>query len=229
MTVEGKAADTVGGYTLVVNFVESIVVGTTNQVAELEQERDTALAERNTARTALDTAQAEVTRLEDEVDDLSDQVDSVTVDAKGNLGNPPNDGVRSGIGLISGWVCAANSVQIRISNAQGRVATLNAAYGTTRADTVGSCDDNSPNTGFGMTFNFNLLDEGTYTIGAYADGLATQQIGQEATFEVVHLTDEEFPRGLKGECRADDFPEMGDKTILEWEQSIQNFVISDVQ
>ena len=35
---------------------------------------------------------------------------------------------------------------------------LNAAYGTTRADTVGSCDDNSPNTGFGMTFNFNLLD-----------------------------------------------------------------------
>ena len=88
---------------------------------------------------------------------------------------------------------------------------------------------NSPNTGFGMTFNFNLLDEGTYTIRAYADGLATQQIGQEATFEVVHLTDEEFPRGLKGECRADDFPEMGDKTILEWEQSIQNFVISDVQ
>ena len=147
----------------------------------------------------------------------------------GNLGNPPNDGVRSGIGLISGWVCAANSVQIRISNAQGRVATLTAAYGTTRADTVGSCDHQENTTGFGMTFNFNLLDEGTYTIGAYADGLATQQIGQEATFEVVHLTDEEFPRGLKGECRADDFPGMGDKTILEWEQSIQNFVITDVQ
>ena len=37
-------------YTLVVNFVEGTVVGTTNQVAELEQERDTALAERNTAQ-----------------------------------------------------------------------------------------------------------------------------------------------------------------------------------
>ena len=113
VTVEGYKPDTTGGYTLVVNFVESVVVGTTNQVAELEQARDAALAERNTARTALDTAQAEVTRLEDEVDDLSDQVASVTVDATGNLGNP--SGVRSGIGLISGWVCAANSVQIRIS------------------------------------------------------------------------------------------------------------------
>ena len=91
-----------------VNFVESVVVGTTNQVAELEQARDAALAERNTARTALDTA-----HLEDEVDDLRDQVAPVTVDATGNLGNP--SGVRSGIGLISGWVCAANSVQIRIS------------------------------------------------------------------------------------------------------------------
>ena len=137
VTVEGKAADTVGGYTLVVNFVESVVVGTTNQVAELTRERDDALAERNTARTALDTAQAEVTRLEDEVDDLSDQVDSVTVDAKGNLGNPPNDGVRSGIGLISGWVCAANSVQIRISapSVPGfQTIRLNAAYGTSRPD-----------------------------------------------------------------------------------------------
>ncbi len=43
------------------------------------------------------------------------------------------------------------------------------------------------------------------------------------------IDDDRFLRGLKGECRADDFPEMGDKTILEWEQSIQNFVISDVQ
>ena len=239
VTVEGYKPDTTGDYTLVVNFVESVVVGTTNQVAELEQARDAALAERNTARTALDTAQAEVTRLEDEVDDLSDQVASVTVDATGNLGNP--SGVRSGIGLISGWVCAANSVQIRISALGFQTIRLNAAYGTTRTDTVGECDHDLPDTGFGMTYNFNHLPEGTYTIGAYADG--TTRIGSARTFEVVHLVDfatanlvpfdtsatDRFLRGLKGECRADDFPEMGDKTILEWEQSIQNFVISDVQ
>ena len=37
VTVEGYKPDTTGAYTLVVNFVESVVVGTTNQVAELEQ------------------------------------------------------------------------------------------------------------------------------------------------------------------------------------------------
>ena len=93
------------------------------------------------------------------------------------------DGVRSGIGLISGWVCAANSVEIRISNAQGRVATLNAAYGTTRADTVGvRVIIKRTTTGFGMTYNFNHLPEGTYTIGAYADGLTNRRIGPEAYF-----------------------------------------------
>ena len=50
VTVEGYKVEAVS-YTLVVNFVESVVVGTTNQVAELEQARDAALAERNTART----------------------------------------------------------------------------------------------------------------------------------------------------------------------------------
>ena len=116
----------------------------------------------------------------------------------------PNDGVRSGIGLISGWVCAANSVEIRISNAQGRVATLNAAYGTTRADTVGECDHQEDTTGFGMTYNFNHLPEGTYTIRAYADGITRNRIGSARTFEVVHLVDfaaiddDRFLRGLKG-------------------------------
>ena len=57
VTVEGQSRTTTGAYTLVVNFVESVVVGTTNQVAELERERDTALAERNTARTERDSCE----------------------------------------------------------------------------------------------------------------------------------------------------------------------------
>ncbi len=210
-------------------------------MAELEQERDDALAERNTARMALDDLEDERDDLQDEVTRLEDQVAPVTVDATGNLGNPPNDGVRSGIGLISGWVCAANSVQIRISAPGFSTIRLNAAYGTSRPDVPENSNCDNADAGFGMTYNFNHLPEGTYTIGAYADGLT--RIGSARTFEVVHLVDfatanlvpfdtsatDRFLRGLKGECRADDFPEMGDKTILEWEQSIQNFVISDVQ
>ena len=232
VTVEGYKVEMVS-YTLVVNFVESVVVGTTNQVAELEQARDNALADLAQAQMALDDS-------EDEVDALRDQVAPVTVDAMGNLGNPPNDGVVSGIGVISGWVCAANEVEIRISASGFSTRRLNAAYGTTRADTVEECDDNSPDTGFGMTYNFNHLPEGTYTIGAYADG--TTLIGSTRTFEVVHLVDfatadlapfntsatDRFLRGLAGECRVKDFPESTVETTLKWEQSVQNFVITEV-
>ena len=93
----------------------------------------------------------------------------VETDATGNLGNPPDGGFRSGIGLISGWVCAADEVEVRISRGGVVRATLDVAYGTSRPDTVGECDHNSPNTGFGMTYNFNHLPEGEHTIRAYAD------------------------------------------------------------
>ena len=156
----------------------------------------------------------------------------VETDARGNLGNPPDGGFRSGIGLISGWVCAADEVEVVISPDRPRAqsVTLNVAYGTSRPDTVGRCGHRSPNTGFGMTYNFNHLPEGEYTIQAFADD---EEIGEPRTFEVVHLTnfaagdDDRFLRGLKDECRVDDFPVVGEKTFLKWEESIQNFVIED--
>lgn len=74
------------------------------------------------------------------------------------------------------------------------------------------------------------MPEGTYTAEAWAGtGQVAQQIGQTNAFEVVHLTDEPFVRGLAGECRAPDFPAPGATTVLEWEQSLQNFVISGVE
>ena len=180
VTVEGKAADTVGGYTLVVNFLEDVDLGSEGRVAELVRERDSLQTERNSLRTERDTLQTEVTQLREDTA-------PVMVDATGNLENP--SGIRSGVGLISGWVCAANSVEIRISDGSRRVETLAAAYGTTRADTVDQCDHQEDTTGFGMTYNFNHLDEGTYTIAAYADGITSNRIGPERTFEVVHLVD----------------------------------------
>ena len=37
---------------------------------------------------------------------------------------------------------------------------------------------------------------------------------------------EEFPRGLSGEYTLDDFPRVGTDTVLRWQESQQNFVIS---
>ena len=159
----------------------------------------------------------------------------VQTDAHGNLGNPSNNGYRSGIGVISGWVCAANEVEVRIRNSRDvLVRTLDVAHGTSRPDTVGQCSHRSANTGFGMTYNFNHLDEGTYTITAYADD---RQIGESRTFEVVHIsafadTDtgrfiRDLPDGITGECIVPDFPKAGERTWLLWEESTQNFVIED--
>ena len=210
LEVRGQNRETQGAYGLVTNFVAGGGVGTPgDRVAELE---------------------AEVARLER---DLAQCRQPEATDARGALENPSGGGPRSGIGLISGWVCAASDVEVRIFSAQGVLrATLNAAQGTSRPDTVGQCQHRSPNTGFGMTYNFNHLPEGDYTIRAYADD--DEQIGREQTFEVVHLTtfsandSDRFLRDLRAaECRVDDFPEAGVDTFLKWEQSIQNFVIED--
>ena len=212
LEVKGATRTTAGVYDLVSNFVTGEEVTTPTRPG-----------------TGSDL-QARVDELEAELAACEAPVET---DATGNLGNPPDGGFRSGIGLISGWVCAADEVEVVISPDRPRAqsVTLNVAYGTSRPDTVGRCGHRSPNTGFGMTYNFNHLPEGEYTIQAFADD---EEIGEPRTFEVVHLTtfavgdDDRFLRdeNLRGtECRVDDFPVVGEKTFLEWEESIQNFVI----
>ena len=215
--VRGKTADTEGAYGLVTNFIAGgggpvRPPGTDDDVASL---------------------QAEVDRLRNELNACREPV---VTNARGALGNPPDGGYRSGVGVISGWVCAAEDVEVRILTARGILRqTLQVAYGTSRPDTVGQCSHNSPNTGFGMTYNFNHLPEGMYTITAYADG--DTQIGQTHTFKVVHIV-RSFPDSnnfltldddvqARGECIVPDFPVTGERTWLKWEQGTQNFVIED--
>ena len=150
-------------------------------------------------------------------------------DSTGNFEDPPNESTRSGVGLIRGWVCQANRIEVQITNAEGeRVVTETAAYGSSRPDVVQAqrCQHSSPNVGFGITYNFNRLPEGTYTISALADG---QVIGQAHTFDVVRISDQEFPTTFTGECVVPNFPATGQTVTLEWETSTQNFQITDIQ
>ena len=143
--------------------------------------------------------------------------------AAGELENPPNGASRSGIGVVSGWVCQANMVEIEFvrGNSTYRVPV---AYGTSRDDTRSGCRDDG-NNGFGLTWNWNLLAEGRWTVRALADGTAFDS----ASVDVVHLTDQEFAEGLVGECRVPNFPSAGQTTVLEWEESSQNFQIVDTE
>ena len=133
----------------------------------------------------------------------------------GYLENPGVASSQSGLGLISGWVCDADLVEIEI----GDFLPQAAAYGTERLDTTGVCGDTD--NGFGLLFNWNLLGDGAHTVVAYVDGV---ELGR-ATVRVTTLG-AEFLRGAEGECVAEDFPAMGRTVTLEWQQTSQNFVIA---
>ncbi len=139
--------------------------------------------------------------------------------AKGFLENPQASSAQSGIGVISGWVCNAGRVDLVIDE----VATLQAAYGTDREDTVGECGD--ANNGFGLLLNWNLLGDGPHTIRALADGV---QFGS-ATFTVTTMWGEEFLKGASGSFRLPDFPWPGTIVTIRWDESLQNFVIESIE
>ena len=144
----------------------------------------------------------------------------------GFLENPGNGSSRSGIGIISGWVCEADRLLIDIrrviGNSRRQVALLEPAYGTERLDTAEACGDTD--NGFGVLFNWNRLGAGTYQIFAEVDGYRLDDRG--ATVTVVTLG-EEFLRGAAGEYVLEDFPEPGLSIVIEWEESLQNFVITE--
>ena len=136
----------------------------------------------------------------------------------GFLENPGHNSFQSGIGVISGWVCDADTVELAIGTA-GRQP---AAYGTERLDTLDACGDTD--NGFGLLFNWNLLGDGAHTVVALVDGM---ELGR-ATVQVTTLG-VEFLRDVEGECVVEDFPMLGETVLLEWQQNSQNFVITDVE
>ena len=138
----------------------------------------------------------------------------------GILENPFSGSFQSGIGLFSGWVCDASQVEIEIDG--DPTLTFMAGYGTNRIDTMGVCGDS--NNGFGLLFNWNLLGDGTHTVRALADGVGFDR----ATFTVTTLG-KELMRDVEGTCVVPNFPTQGETVTLGWQESMQNFVITDYQ
>ena len=141
-----------------------------------------------------------------------------TIGSPGTLEIPRNGSFQSGIGLFSGWVCDAQTVEIEIDG----TVTLEAAYGTSRGDTVGRCGDS--NNGFGLLFNWNLLGDGPHTVRVLADG---REFGR-ARFTVTTLGRESLT-GVSGTYRLPNFPRQGVDVIVQWQEASQNFVIIGVE
>ena len=133
---------------------------------------------------------------------------------QGYLENPGADSFQSGVGVLSGWVCDADLVEIELNGIPQE-----AAYGTERLDTLRACGDTD--NGFGLLFNWNLLRDGEHEVVALVDGV---ELGR-ATVTVTTLG-QEFLRDVTGTCEAADFPVVGERAMLVWQQNSQNFVIA---
>jgi len=138
--------------------------------------------------------------------------------AQAVLDSPQPGSFQSGIGVIYGWVCDAERVDIIFNPGTAREGTLQAAYGTERADTQGQCND--IDNGFGLSFNWNLLGDGQHTVSARADGV---EFGN-ATVTVTTFGKQRLP-DVSGEFVVEGFPTEGDQVALAWQESLQNFVI----
>ena len=138
------------------------------------------------------------------------------------LGIPPPGSFQSGVGVLSGWVCAAETVELVFETAAGTTFTEEAGYGTERLDTEEVCGDTD--NGFGLLFNWNRLGAGQHTVRAYADG----DEFAHSTFNVTTLG-AEFREGLRKTHEIADFPAAGQTTTVAWQQGQQNFVITGVE
>ncbi|MBM4255828.1 MAG: hypothetical protein FJ147_08015 [Deltaproteobacteria bacterium] len=130
------------------------------------------------------------------------------------LENPAPGSFHSGIGVVSGWACEAQRIDLEFNGIR-----LQAAYGTGREDTRQVCGDT--NNGFGLLVNWNLLGDGVHTVRALADG---QEFANAKV--VVKTLGQEFLRGIGKSQRLLNFPRTGMDATIAWEQSIQNFVIA---
>jgi hypothetical protein len=145
----------------------------------------------------------------------------------GSFEVPGNTSFQSGISVMSGWACEAESVTIEIDGGAQVVAT---AYGTERADTEEICGHSA--TGFGVLWNYNLLGPGQHVAVAKVDGVV---LGS-STFWVTEIdgdndegNDRDFLRDLSGTFPIDGFPSAEQTTDVSWSTATQNFVVSDVR
>ena len=148
------------------------------------------------------------------------------------LENPQPRAFQSGLGLISGWVCAGEGVAIEIEKATGEVVELEAAYGTERADTAPVCGDTD--NGFGLLVNWNLLGDGTHKVGVRVDGVAIGrstvdgiEVGRASV--TVTTLGAEYRTGLQSRFAVADFPRTGESVHLVWQESQQNFVLAPAE
>lgn len=136
--------------------------------------------------------------------------------AQGNLENPVAGATESGIGLVSGWHCTAREITVFVDG----IPLGRSGVGSVRNDTVGICGH--ANTGFSLLYNYNIQEPGTHEITVYADG----QLLERRFFQTVRSAGIPFLQGVQAAYELPDFPGRGKRTIIQWSEAKQSFVVT---
>jgi hypothetical protein len=188
----------------------------TNEVVEMitieETEHDLASGQAmlRSSSTSTGMATTTLTISEDEL-----PANDVTIEV------PGEDSTMSGIGVISGWSCLGGELAAEFRNDAGEVlATVPLGTRTPRGDTESTCGDTL--NGFSATMNWNLLPAGEASIHLIQNGeeLASRN------FSVLALG-VEFLRGM-WTTAVSDFPTAGQSATVEWTESQQRFVVTEI-
>ena len=140
------------------------------------------------------------------------------------LGIPTPHTTLSGIGVISGWKCAAKGDLTVVFNNDGKHIPL--LYGTERPDIRknGQClDQDHDRVGFVAIMNWGELGDGQHTAVVYDDGVEFDR----STFTVV-TTGESFLRSAAGQCVVPDFPAPNENARFIWNQPTQHMELAEV-
>jgi hypothetical protein len=132
---------------------------------------------------------------------------------------PPPSSFQSGRGIIAGWHCTAQSIEIIVDG----TIRAQAAVGLPREDTRTACGGQI-NTGFDFDMNWNNLSDGQHFIQVLADGV---EFARASVIVTTFGTD--FLRGASGSGRIGHFPHAGTDTVLVWQEALQGFTIVGVE
>ncbi len=125
---------------------------------------------------------------------------------------------QGGIGMGSGWV----------RDAEGRVIGINgtaqsAGYGAERTDTEEMCE--STDNGFGLFVQPKPFGGRE----AWCGGAGRWGVVLGRAVVRVTALGEEFAKDVVGSCEVADFPSPGEGVTPEWQESSQNFAITNVE
>ena len=135
----------------------------------------------------------------------------------GFLENPLEFSHESGIGVVSGFHCNAQVIEVKFDDYD----PIPAAHGTGRGDTADYCG--RTDTGFSLLWNWNILGPGEHLVTVLADGVEF-----DSAVITVHTFGQEFVYGINAHTDLIVLSQ-GKEVYLRWQESKQNFVVVGIE